>query len=419
MINNFNKLNASGKEAKYLKLFWLGFIIYTICNVFSKTEYFSYIIFQAIQSLCLILIFFTGSYLIRFKFSNKYLKFFYIIYCIWLLLIIIRGFSFEYNFVKYLLFDSSYGIMPYFVPLILFFPKKVVFYKNIFDVIIILGIFYIIYVAVTIGELLNTNHASLLSQGIVEYSSILSFPVSFLLLTFNYHSVKRKIFSAIVLSLTLLFAIYRARRGMIFICSSQIIFAFFLYLINSKKKFLIIFFSIIIALLVSNYIYDTMLKKDNLILGFLTERGTEDTRTGVELSFYSDFKTKDWIFGRGIQGEYYCPNIDENQNTDYRSVIETGYLQIILRGGLISFILILLITLPAIFLGLFYSKNTLSKAAGLWILLWALYLYPATMEAFSLYYILFWISIGICYSQTIRNISETEMKFLFHSKRLN
>lgn len=417
MINNFNKLNTNGKEAKYLKLFWLGFTIYTICAVFSKTEYFSYIVLQAIQFLCLILLFFTASYLIRFNFSNKYLNFFYIIYCSWLLLIIIRGISFEYNFVKNLLFDSSYGIMPYFVPLILLFPKKVVFYKKIFDVIILLGIFYIIYVAVTISELLNPDRASFFSQGIVEYSSILSFPVGFLLLTFNYHSVKRKTFSAIVLLLTLFFAIYRARRGMIFICSSQIVFAFLLYLFNSKKKFLHISFSIIIAILVFNYIYDTIRKKDNSIFGFLMDRGTEDTRTGVELYFYSDFKTKDWIFGRGIQGEYYCPDIGEDPTTDYRSVIETGYLQIILRGGIISLALILLIALPAIFLGLFYSKNTLSKAAGLWILLWALYLYPTTMEAFSLYYVLFWISIGICYSQTIRNISETEMKFLFHSKR--
>jgi hypothetical protein len=55
----------------------------------------------------------------------------------------------------------------------------------------------------------------------------------------------------------------------------------------------------------------------------------------------------------------------------------------------------------------------LSKAAGIWIFLWICYLYPARVSTFTLHYILVWVSVGICYSKTIRNKSETAIEELF------
>ncbi len=121
---------------------------------------------------------------------------------------------------------------------------------------------------------------------------------------------------------------------------------------------------------------------------------------------------KDWIIGKAIDGTYFCPDIDED-GPGYRYVIETGYLQMILTGGIIKLLLTLLITLPVIYRGIFRSKNTLSKAAGIWVLLWALYLYPATTEAFTMYYLLLWIAVGICYSKEIRNTPENYIKKFF------
>jgi hypothetical protein len=155
-------------------------------------------------------------------------------------------------------------------------------------------------------------------------------------------------------------------------------------------------------------IYATAAYKVNEgLFGFLLERGSEDTRSGVEEFFYADMKTNDWIVGKGINGSYFCPNIEEDLPTNYRTVIETGYLQIILKGGLISLILYLLITVPAIFLGLFHSKNLLSKAAALWILFALISLYPTQVNTFTLRYLLVWVCVGICYSKNIRNLEES------------
>lgn len=216
--------------------------------------------------------------------------------------------------------------------------------------------------------------------------------------------------------LVLFFAIVRARRGLVTMTTGVILSAYLLYLFYSKRKILVLYFSVLISTLGAFYAANMYNIQKNRIFNFIAERGKEDTRTGVELYFYSDMKPIDWVIGKGLRGEYYCPGIDENAETNYRSVIETGYLQIVLKGGLISLVLLVLIMAPAIFKGIFYSKNILSKAAGIWILVALLSLYPATVNTFSMRYLLVWISVGICYSNKIRNIPDKVLEEYFLEK---
>ena len=153
-------------------------------------------------------------------------------------------------------------------------------------------------------------------------------------------------------------------------------------------------------------------RKTPAMFSFLVDRGEEDTRSGVEVYMYADMSTTDWIIGKGINGEYYCPIVDNvNDATGYRAYIETGYLQIILKGGVLGLALLLLILIPAIYKGLFKSRNILSKAAAIWILLWILYEYPTIGFNFSMHYILVWICVGICYSKKIRKMADSTIKF--------
>jgi hypothetical protein len=158
------------------------------------------------------------------------------------------------------------------------------------------------------------------------------------------------------------------------------------------------------------YINGVYRPHNNHLFGYLLERGDEDTRSAVEIYFYDDMKTKDWIIGKGINGEYFAPDIEKEQLTNYRSNIETGYLQTILKGGLISLGLFILIAVPALLKGIFYSRNILSKAAGIWILMALINSYPSTVNTFTLRYLLVWISIGICYSKEIRQMENSYIK---------
>src|SRR5207244_9681 len=98
---------------------------------------------------------------------------------------------------------------------------------------------------------------------------------------------------------------------------------------------------------------------DTSMFSSLKTRGLQNTRISVEDCFYSSLTRKEWIIGGGINGQYYCPNMDENDDTGFRTVIETDFLNIILKGGIISLSLVLLIAVPAFIKGVFYSNNIL------------------------------------------------------------
>ena len=401
------------KQSRSLTFFYFGFIFYTISYVIYTTEVINLKFCQLLQLIGLIILLLSSISLITFRVKNGYLKIVYSVYCCWLITILLRGFIFKYDFIKPMLFDPANGMLLYFVPLFLLFPQKLMAYKRTFDAIIVLGILMIVYDLVFFKRLLDR---SMETQEFIEYSAkLLSLPCGFLLLTYKYHSRKRIILATVIMVFTLLFSIYKARRGLSLISLSILMAYFFIYLFYTKYKFLALYLfilSILLALFIASNTYK--LGKKGLF-SFIAQRGEEDTRTGVELYFYNDMQPKDWIIGKGINGQYYCPDIDLDQLTNYRSLIETGYLQIILKGGLIRLALYLFITIPAIFLGFFKSNNLLSKAAAIWILISLLSLYPATVNAFNLKYLLVWMSVGICFTKNIRELPDIIVKDYFRN----
>jgi hypothetical protein len=221
----------------------------------------------------------------------------------------------------------------------------------------------------------------------------------------------------IVVVLTILFALIRARRGLLLMVLLTIVLAYLLYLSNSNSKSFLIFISVVLVGFLVVYGLDFFNENEVGIFNHISEKGLEDTRSNVELSFYKDMDPWDWLVGKGMDGTYFCPGIDDGNMTGYRSTIETDYLQTILKGGIVSLGLFLLIALPAMFKGIFYSKNILSKAAGLWIL-WALInMYPSSINTFTMQYILVWIAIGICYSKILRNMPEEILTEYFRNRK--
>lgn len=114
----------------------------------------------------------------------------------------------------------------------------------------------------------------------------------------------------------------------------------------------------------------------------LMERGDEDSRSGVEESFYADMKTEtDWIFGRGWFGAYYDPIFNKP-----RLGVETGYLTLILRGGLFYLIPYVIILLFSFYNGYFRSNNLFCKSFGILCLMQIINLYPFGWPAFNFFH---------------------------------
>jgi len=410
---DYDYLLTSKKQLTAFNFFWIGFVIYTLVFTLFATSFttnFKYV--QVGQGFGAFMLVLAAVFLIHLKIENLYLKIVFTLYLIWLIGVVSRGFHLNYQYLNNVLFDDYNGIFPYFAPLLLLFPQKITLYKRLFQVIVVLAVFSCLLDVVNFRALLSHDISNAANRSVVEdLSRHLALPSAFILLTYSYQTNRIKYLAFLVVILNIAFAIIRARRGMLFSFVAPLALASIIYFLESKKKigiFFVVLFSMIIVT-----IYGMQFFSESTFFSSFRSRVGEDTRSGVEECFYNDMKRTDWIIGKGINGSYYCPNVDPNAKTNYRPIIETDYLNVILKGGIISISLLLLIAIPAAIKGMFYSSNNFGKAAGCWVFVWVLNLYPTTVVAFNMNFLLFWIAIAICYNKKIRQIPEEVLKTYF------
>jgi len=416
-----NLLTVSKKQEMNLNLFWYGLTVYMVFFVLAAAEapFFTAANCQAVQILGFMAMVGGGFGLMKLKFDNKLLEILFIINLLYSVTIVLRGSTYDKDALKQMFLDPTFGILPYFASVVILLAKNIGVYKKIFNILLIFGVFFLLYVYIFYDTLHDYDRLNLVSQGLVEnFSVFLALPMGFLLFNSIYFGGKKtflgigakNIFAILVMLVTLFFAIFRARRGLIFMCACTAASVGMIYLMGTKRKALIIAMTILLA--GAAFVFVSSMKEHS-IFSFLIDRGEEDTRSGVEVWMYADMSSTDWIIGKGIKGKYYCPiveNVNDAEGAGFRDSIETGYLQIILKGGMISLALLLLMFIPAVYKGLFKSKNVLSKAAAMWVLLWIVYLYPAGGIVFTMNYILVWVAVGICYSDKIRNLSDNTIR---------
>jgi hypothetical protein len=403
-------LSHDRQEILLLNLFWFGFLLYTLAWTITSSRQTNFVVFQSLQIVGILLMIPTGYKLVKFEFDSHYQKVVFFMIIFWAGIIFLRGLSFEKEALKLMLLNPWFGGFLYFVPLIMLFPKKLIYYRKMFDVILVLGFFFIIYSILFRADLLETEK-NVLSREIVEYfSKTLAVAVSFILMTYLYHSKRRNLAAFGILALCIFFAVIRARRGLLFMTLGSLFLVFVLFWINTKYKIVMFLLSGGVLVLLGSVSVYLLTSSEAEFVSYLQQRGVEDTRTGVERYFFSDMEGLDWVIGRGMMGMYYSPTMGQG---NYRGTIETDYLNMVLKGGFVQVVLFMLILLPAIYKGLFQSRNTLSKAAALWILFWMLNTHPSTVQVFTMNYILVWIGVGICYSDTLRNLSEKGLRVYF------
>ena len=405
------------KQNVALNYFWVGIGLYAVSYALSTTGQIDFKLCNLFQLIALLMCVTSSCFLIQYKFEKKYLKLIFTAYCFWSFLLVMRGLQFNYDSIKFFLFNAQFGGIIYLTPLILLFPKSLFYYKKLFIVIVGLSAVFILCDLYFIKDLLTLAEDGSGSRDMLERFSLhLSLPSGFILLTYLYHSKKRLLLALSVVLITLLLAVVQARRGLIFMNLSMLAVAMVLYFNLNKKSLIKIFISLLLLGILFTYTEKAIQQNKSGIFTAIQERLLADTRGGVEICFFEDMNHFEWIAGKGLNGQYFCPGIDPGNTTGYRKVIETGFLQIILKGGIISLALFLLLAIPAIVKGFFYSNNLFSKAAAAWIFLSLLFSYPSTIHSFSLYYLLVWLCIGICYSKPIRALPDRVFMMYFSNQ---
>ncbi|MRI02604.1 hypothetical protein GH721_18830 [Kriegella sp. EG-1] len=415
--NNFLQLLESRnllKHRQLLTIFWAGFLIYTLGFSLSADPAPNYMICDLLRITGIGLFLISSLLLIAFKFESKYLATLFPILIFWNFFVILRGMELDYEGIKNILFNPLNGIFLYLTPLIILLPRNPRTLKLVFKVITALGLLFLALLVLMHAPIIDRENV--MGRDIFEVLvKILALPAGFLIMTYNYHSKYVKFLAVAVIFVALALAGFRVRRGLIFILGLVLIFGFLIFLYINKRQSILVVFAIFAGLLISILGIGAFGNSNIEFVNRIKERLEEDTRSEVELYYYADMEADDWLIGRGMRGMVAAPaGIDASGDySGYRDGIETDYLNIILKGGVISLGLLLLIAIPAMINGLFFSKNSLSKAAGFWILIWMVSLYPSTVTTFSMNYLLVWIAIGICYSPKYTQLSEDTLKDYF------
>lgn len=400
-----------------VNMLFIGVLGLSLGYVLAVTTYSFTFIYQGLQLVSFFFIFYALYSLIKIDLKLSYFTFIVFVYLLWQVLILVRGdfTDLTYFDFKQILFDLNYGGFVLFVPIIAFLPFRLIILKKLFDIAAVSGILFLGLSFFNLKILINPDLLDLDSLGMIEtYAKYFVFPIGILALNFDLLDKRYKVLVIVTMLSILFFAIFRARRGLIFIQLTVITISLVLHFYKSKNKS-VIFGILILFSLFSVTFFSSKSNLLNLsIFKNIEKRGFENTRNYVEACFIKDMTTIDWIVGKGFNSGYHCPGIDDSIFKDgVRTVIETDYLQLIMVGGILNLILLFLCIVPALYLGFFKSSNYLVKSLALWIFIWLISLYPANVYSLNLYHIAMWICVGFCYSKSIRELSQAEISFYF------
>lgn len=152
----------------------------------------------------------------------------------------------------------------------------------------------------------------------------------------------------------------------------------------------------VLILLFAVYVgYDYLEEKFLSTFVILQDRAFDNTRYWVEHDFYRDMHGLDYIVGRGSNGLVYSSELGR------RNIIETGYLNMILHGGVIYLFMYLYLLVVSAIRGLL-SRNKILIAMSLFIFIRVACLYPGGHLSFSMITMALWACVSICSSRKHR-----------------
>jgi hypothetical protein len=257
--------------------------------------------------------------------------------------------------------------------------------------------------------------------GYFEIQFFLLMPVFYLIVTFPMQTPRDRILT-FVIAVTVIFTSITNRAGVLRISISyMIIIIFYLVLeLNVNKK--IINAIVILALVIPFYLLYLgasgkdvfkMVLGENIEGGYRQENLRSDTRTFLYVDVFRDIKINNaYLFGKGINAGYASDDFE----TYNRLSVEVGFLQILLKTGIVGFIMYITLIVTAIFKAINTSRNLFIKYLGMLLSGYVLMFFIENMILFNLLNIITWVIVGMCHSRELRELNDEEIKELFSGK---
>ena len=314
--------------------------------------------------------------------------------------------------------NTQVGAIVFLLPLIVVFSMRKEILNELYEIlkiILAISIFVSIY-KIIIFDIYSFNFLLILQC------------ISFLYLYFPYIKNKRFLSLIIFGTVLMLILVYINGERALFL---SILFSLFSFIgikyIKSKYilKTSIILIIVISCLILIYGLYYKVSIFEVIKLYFSDDNDIAvDSRTFLYFEFSEDFfRHNSWLFGKGILGSYYSETMDiamsNGEYSDFKNRIgiETGFLQYILKGGLLYLISYMLLLIFAIFNAFKYSKNDFLKIAAL-ILAGRFFISTISeYPCFDLKNIVVWILIGLCINKKTLNLSNDDVKKIIYNEK--
>jgi hypothetical protein len=316
--------------------------------------------------------------------------------------------------------NTQVGAMVFLLPFFIFFTvrRQIIWeLKNILFLILIISIPISLY--------------NIIVRNVESFNFVIFLQcISFLYIFAPYLSKTKKYVILIATILLLLVLILISERAVFLSLLSGILSYCLISFVKSKRVLIIIASAVIfisIAILSFGLYYKISVfevlpqlfsdKSDDLAM---------DSRTFLYLELSDDLdRNNSWVFGKGILGSYYSLTMEMaavngyNVDSKNRIGIETGFLQYILKGGLLYLILYMIIMIIAIFRALKFANNDFLKIVAFMLVGRFFISTISEYPAFDLKNIIFWILMGLCLSDKYLKLSNSDIYALIYKKKKN
>ncbi|HPR73357.1 MAG TPA: hypothetical protein PLX41_06805 [Bacteroidales bacterium] len=250
-----------------------------------------------------------------------------------------------------------------------------------------------------------------------ELMLFLTYPVFFVIITYPLRSSYGKLLLVLFSVLIVIFSLTNRAGILRILLSFSAVIAFYLltYAKLSRKWINVLVFCILMVPVISLYMGVKGQSVFQLALGENARSYSQldpyaDTRTFLYFEVFQDLKMNNaFLFGKGMNAGYYSAAFQTYQ----RPIVEVCFLQVLLKTGIVGFLLYISIIISAIFKALSKSKSNYLKSLGLLLVGYTIMIFIENQIAYNLLNVLIWVVIGMCHSEELRRLTDKEIRSLF------
>ena len=264
---------------------------------------------------------------------------------------------------------------------------------KVFKILYYISLFFLLFL------LFPVKGNNIYNASIACYASVLP------LLAFALVKKQKRIYAIILVCLGLLLSEVSDSRTIIL---RILMFSTLFVSLNLFKKYSSL--KILVILGMCFFIYEVLTDLQTFIDLFVSRTGAKkfddaDTRTFLYQELFSDMKTHELVTGRGFLGTYFSPYFLDQMSQGIsdgdsfiRGAIEVGFLQMVLKGGFIYYILYIYPLVLSCHRGLSYFRhNKLSYAISIIILTELLIMFIENIPSFGFPFFLLFFLAGFSY----------------------